>query len=57
MRRWNENYDKLYDSINVHALGGYSSLNLISSILLDEKTDMHNGFAEFLLAIVDDINI
>lgn len=24
MRRWNENYDKLYDSINVYALGGYS---------------------------------
>ncbi len=38
MNRWNENYNTLYDSINVYALGGYSTLTLFHDILADEKT-------------------
>lgn len=30
MNRWNENYNTSYDSINVYALGGYSTLTLFN---------------------------
>lgn len=29
MNRWNDNYDSLYKNINVHALGGYQSIDLL----------------------------
>lgn len=34
MERWNSNYEKLYSNINVYAVGGYSSIDMLLYALL-----------------------
>lgn len=58
-KRWNENYDRLYRNINVHALGGYSDTKYAIELLkesikiLSDLTNINEFALSLILEIAD----
>lgn len=54
--RWNKYYDELYSDINFHAIGGYSSIDFLNSmLLLDDYVSSYD--MEWFLPLLTYINL
>lgn len=61
MNRWNNSYDSLYKDINVYAIGGYSDLDMIASLISeyvnDEYKDFIDDFFQKLIIVINGASV